>query len=242
MRRPIYAYKDNQAEINNRFAEYLDDKRVAIVGRANLHQLEQGDFIDSHDVVVRVHSTIPYTLDNAETPKLHSHVPEEYRSMVGSRIDIIYHRLYHDPKPFMSKGEIDEHFRAEVSQFKANGGTFFCFADRRNIPLRYTILGFISDVRYVGMPLYASLGQALGKDHIKDGIVIIADILSHSVKSAYITGFPCYFDDMYKTRPDIADWYGARCIKELTFLYELSKHESVSFDPLMMGLFEEHCK
>ena len=75
-------------------------------------------------------------------------------------------------------------------------------------------------------------------DSIVSGIVVIGDILRHSVKSVYITGFPCYFDAMIG-QPE--SWNKRRDIRQLEFLHRLSEHDRVRFDPLMYELFETHC-
>ena len=53
----------NTARLESNLTDYLRGKRVAIIGRAQeLRSLKQGDFIDSHDIVVRVNNPVPYAL------------------------------------------------------------------------------------------------------------------------------------------------------------------------------------
>ena len=43
------------------FAAFVENKSVAIVGRAEyLNTIQQGKFIDSHDIVIRAQSNLPY--------------------------------------------------------------------------------------------------------------------------------------------------------------------------------------
>ena len=57
---PIFPFQPQTPRLNEEFAAYLENKSVAIVGRSGIHELVQGEFIDSHDVVVRVHYMVPY--------------------------------------------------------------------------------------------------------------------------------------------------------------------------------------
>ena len=236
---PIYTYKNDQADINRRFAEYLEGKTVAIVGRANLHQLEQGEFIDSHDVVVRLRSTQPYMPDIGHKVTIHSVVPADYRRLVGSRTDVFYHAIPDENK----EGRLKKDAKIAVEQFYENGGKFLCNADCQFVPLRYTLIDQFTPVRYVNDIFKIRLRQKLNARNLVDGVIVIADILSHNIKSAYITGFPCYFDGMYKGQEEAPRWHdwSGNCIA-LRFIHDMTLNERVSADPLMMELFETHCK
>ena len=69
-------------------SELVKGKTVAIVGRAEyLNHLEQGGLIDSHEVVIRVQSNLPYPspkfelkFDNDE-----SFVPKDFHHILGTR-------------------------------------------------------------------------------------------------------------------------------------------------------------
>lgn len=237
---PILKFKNNQAELNKAFADYLHNRSVAIVGRTNLHQLEQGDLIDSHDVVVRVHEIVPYSPDYEFRPDniCDIYVPEEWRSRIGSRIDIFYHRVRANTALFKDSHDIDNSTIERVDQFWKQGGKFLCYEDPRPVPLRFAIPQRITDIRYVDLALYANLALEIGTDSVVSGIVVIGDILRHSVKSVYIAGFPCYFDAMIG-QPE--KWKKRQDIRQLEFLHRLSKHDRVAFDPLMYELFEAHC-
>ena len=71
--------------------ELIEGKSVAIVGRAEyLNDLEQGELIDSHEVVIRVQSNLPYPSPKFEiefdTDK--SFVPTDFHSRLGKRTTI----------------------------------------------------------------------------------------------------------------------------------------------------------
>ena len=242
MNPPILPYLNGQTSINCRFEDYLEGKTVAIVGRANLHQLEQGEFIDSHDVTVRTHSIIPYTPENQGSKQVFSHVPEEWKAIIGSRVDVLYHRMKYDPGRWLADKIVPPELEKHIETFYLQGGKFLCLEDPHPFPLRFLLPNLVTEIRYINPAICAHLTLALQKEsHVEPGIVIIADILSHNIESAYITGFPCYFDKTREQRTDLSRWDEVQDVKELKFLWELSKLERVSFDPLMHDLFQVHC-
>ena len=235
---PVLKFENNQEELNKAFADYLHNKSVAIAGRANLHQLEQGDLIDSHDVVVRVHNVVPYFPGKGKDRYV-AFVPEEWCSYIGSRVDVLYHRIRADTLMFKEVGATDSRARKYIDKFWQQGGKFLCFEDTRQVPLRFAIAQQITDIRYLDLALYANLVLEIGTERpILPGIVAIGDILRHSIKSAYITGFPCYFDGIV-TETNYMN--KRRDIRQLEFLHKLSKEVNVSFDSLMHELFDKHC-
>ena len=222
---PILDISDKTAELNLRFADYLADKSVAIVGRANLHELEQGCYIDSHDVVVRMHRIIPYT-DNHVNERWsknnidESYIPKDWQSRIGKKCNIHYHRYGHK-LPLM---------RRHIISFKKAGGRFYCFEDPAEPAYKYGLLHEYGDVRYVPMSHYFDIANRIG-GKVLPGTLIITDILRQPVKRAYITGFPCYFDDA-KVPPDKGN------LPNLAYLAKLCRHPRVSCDSLMRGLYE----
>ena len=194
---PILDIPDKTEELNRRFKAYLTDKSVAIVGRANLHELTQGEFIDSHDVVVRVHRAVPYEptddepKDNVDAdyndPVLAGEfVPKEWHSRLGKRVDILYHRL--------RKGNRD-YIRTWQQIFRAAGGKFVvcdCTSSQSSFSDAYP--HEFLPVRYVSWELKSDITLKI-RTMPDGGLVCITDILTHNIKSAYITGFPCFFDE-----------------------------------------------
>ena len=98
---------------------YVHGKRVALIGRAQeLRSLQQGEFIDSHDVVVRINNPVPFELGEPreglkrlaqsqqwidellESPYF---VPPQYHQYVGLKTSIYFlndkqlaSKLFHD--------------------------------------------------------------------------------------------------------------------------------------------------
>ena len=81
-----------------KLSNIVDNKRVILIGRSSklLHPIEhkhQGEFIDSHDVVIRTNNPHPYpysnTNDSFEIGKSHF-VHPHLQHLLGSRVDAFY--------------------------------------------------------------------------------------------------------------------------------------------------------
>lgn len=239
----IYDFEEQTPRLNEEFAEYLDGKSVAIVGRDGICDVEQGEFIDSHEVVVRIHQVIPYNPDYNEQrdtdrePLVTGHVtPEHWRPIVGTKRNIWYTRV----RRLSSK-----YCRRWVELFREAGGVFVCndsLADPKQVGEAY-LDRFIA-VRYLSWEFRNELALRMEKLTGKlvvplSGTTIICDIARHNVKSIYITGFPMYYEigkkDMLKLTAHAPHY------EDLKFLSELAKDDRVTCDPLMASLFERHC-
>lgn len=240
--KPIYDFKPHTPRLDREFADYLEGKSVAIVGRSGIHDLEQGEFIDSHDVVVRVHWAVPYhpneeaPIDNTKAAynnpvEVGQFVPEEWHSRIGKRVNILYHRIRRDDEVYM-------HRWLEI--FHRAGGRFFCSDSTASqdafgeaFPQRYV------EIRYVSWELKSDITLKICEKP-DAGLVCIADILSYQVKEAYITGFLCFFDREIDSR---LPHTGARPrLKALRFLCDLDHDERVTYDGPMQQLFDRHCR
>lgn len=242
--KPIYDIELHTPRLNEEFAAYLDGKSVAIVGRSGIHDMEQGKFIDSHDVVVRVHWAVPYLPANeipADNTKaeyndpaaVSQFVPEDWHSRLGKRVDILYHRLRSNNPFYVSKW---------LAAFRRSGGKFVCcdstahqdaFPDA--YPQRYM------PIRYVSWEMKCAIILKINQTP-DAGLVCICDVLSHNIKSAYITGFPCLADkDIDPNLPHARQNRRPR-IEGLQFLCDLGSDARVQYDDRMLELFKKHCR
>ena len=249
---PVFSYPNLNTRLNRKFAEYLDGKTVAIVGRAGIHEMRQGEIIDSHDVVVRVHYMVPYNPsddvhpDNVTSPlndpvKVGEMVPEDWQPIIGRRVNVLYHRLRR-PNP--------KFWETFPTIFEEAGGRFLCNDSTGTqehwidaCPQAYM------PVRYVSWELTSALRLEMQQNPLA-GTVCIADILSHNIKSAYITGFLCHFDEefphynlpLYKRKENGRyKWKLIPMHPDLRFLARMNKDERVTVDSNMQFLFNKHC-
>ncbi len=182
----IYNFADKHNDLDHQFGDYLNDKSIAIVGRAGLDDLDQGEWIDSHDVVVRIHSPVPYAgyIVPHEAPEwtYSPFVPEEWQSRVGSHVNVFYHKEFH----VSGMEKLLPAFERAGGRFlgveySGNLWSYHCSEVRRLAPCRYlTNDHFLNMMDVVGDIPFA-------------GSVAIGDILRHDIKSLYITGFPTFF-------------------------------------------------
>lgn len=181
----IYNFKDKYDALDTRFAAYLRDKSVAIVGRSQLHDIEQGAFIDSHDVVARMHYPVPYVQGTEPWngwPGLESFVPSDWHSRVGRRVNVFYHKV-------SSVGEME----LMLPLFRADGGEILSVEYSQNLYyLEAPEVRAMAACRYLTNDHWINVMEAIGHSALA-GSLAIADILRHNIKSIYITGFPCLF-------------------------------------------------
>ena len=225
---------NNWTGITAEFAAYLDGKSVAIVGRSNLDDLEQGDKIDSYDVVVRMHHPLPHVpKDSPYFPVEHEYegfnfkYPEHWKKRIGTRTDIFYLSDLEDNSVALAAKDLDN--------MKPIG--YVCCEPDCNMFLASQL----AEQRYVRFITHGHVScctNLLGSVPLK-GTSIICDILKHGVERAYITGFPCWIgeDDTIKSEwepmPGVKPW------NDFNFLKKLSCHERVEVDPLMQEQFSK---
>lgn len=243
--KPIYDFKEKTPQLDKAFAEYLDGKSVAIVGRNGIHDMKQGEFIDSHDVVVRMSHVIPYCPDysmkkvrNERDPvKSGEFIPRCWRPIIGSIVNIMY--------PHGVRTNDGIYLQRWIELFQEAGGMFLC--DDQVTAADKLEDGYIKQyapVRYVSWELRYNLvraidkmtnGKAIGAP--LRGTVICADIARHNVTSIYITGLTCF----YATHLSEQKRLHPSCYGDLKYLSEFVKHDKVTCDAVMASLFKEYC-
>ena len=234
----IYEFEDKTNDLDKQFADCLKAKSVAVVGVSGLDDLEQGEHIDSHDIVARVHSPIPYPRNVGYTSrgelgivpdwKTISFVPDEWQSRVGSRCNIFYHKEYDTNRMTHLLDLFHKAGGKFLSvEYAANLWAYSCCQVRKLAPCRYlTNDHFLNVTEVVGDIVYA-------------GSLVIGDILRHDIKSLYITGFPTMLDRdgrLHSTAP--RSTYGMG-FKNFDWLRQLWRsHEEITTDSNMRALFE----
>ena len=234
---PIIRFEEKSRRLDKEYAAYLKGKSVCIVARGGLYNMEQGEFIDSHDVVVRVHNMQPYSSDNCRqhVPVMGHimNVPEPWQSRVGSKCNILFfcHIMHGKPKEFVLKI-----FTNELKAFREIGGKFLCGESWLNhSSLSELVWRSIFPIRYLTHDHYLNTMRAIGGSNPYGGTLVAADILRHDIERVYITGMPGY--------PNHKDPFGnsdAQPVNDLRFLVDLSiKHpDRVSIDDNMKQAWE----
>lgn len=210
--------------LNRDFADYLENKSVAILGRGPSLQSCSRSVIESYDVIVRVHRPAP--IEDWWPPPL---VQEEWQSMVGSRTNILYSSL--------GRGANDAFIERVTSSFKDEGGKFLCHPHPwYAITNQYScsIMERTMPVRYVDIALYHSLYKYLRVDPFP-GTLVVADILTHKVSKVFIGGMTCYCD---RSKVGIMeDYKKSKCdFNYIRSIWQCS-NDQIVVDPVMEELF-----
>ena len=238
--KPIFDFQMHMPRLNKKFADYLRGKSVAIVGRSGIHDIEQGEFIDSHDIVVRIHQIVPYSPSDAEVrdnlgnpgnnPTVASMmVPQKWQTFIGQRVNVLYHRIRRAPE--------NGFWGTSPNIFRASGGRFLCNASTGGQHL-WEDAGAQAhfQVQYVSWELKSALQLAFRKPPL-GSTICIADVLGHNIDSAYLIGFLCYFDREFSF-PSI--WKNTTpSVEDLRFISNLANDDRVIVDARMQMLFDK---
>ena len=214
---------------NPHLDEILNGKTVAIMGHGRSQKVCCGAFIDTHDVVVRMH--VPCDISNAEwSPP--PFIPNEWQPYIGKRTDIFFHNF-----------NINVRYLCAVSRtwnaFEAEGGKLWCvdwanFGLERHWDCHKAIDREITYVQKPDMNVVFWLYDKLGGKPLS-GTEIIVNILRSSVKSAFIAGVTCFMESGVPCTS-----YGLDSARDFEFLRKLwETHENLTVDPVMEKLFEK---
>ena len=201
-------FHEQSGKLNTEYADYLRGKSVCIVGRGGLEDVGQGEFIDSHDVVVRIHDCHPFSreypdgfvpIDGRSVSSIMS-VPLEWRSRVGKKCDILFFGYVLDqgePIEFMQRC-----FKDHTAPFVENGGKFLCAASWENhTHFCETVFQQVYPIRYLTMDHWLNTERAIGGSDPYPGTLAVTDILRHEVSRVYITGLPCFITETNRVDP-----------------------------------------
>ena len=231
-------------DINKRFADYVRGKRFALVGKGARKEIVQGDYIDSFDVVARIHWPIPYhdrilpgTLSEDE-PRIRwdppPFVPLEWQPILGKKTHIFYTSIVGGGKRWRA---------AIIEAFKADGGEFVVESHpgvyERAVTHR---LAKSCSARQMTRDTYDVLGRELGSQAY-GGTLAIFDICSHSVREVYLTGFPCFISDetpdgMTEAKPNA---YTVP-LNDFRWIHNLVQNNQgrITIDSYMADMFEKY--
>lgn len=196
------------------YADYLRGKRVVIVGPApTLLGSNQGNLIDSFDVVVRIKKVLSKI--------------ENLRKDIGSRTDVLY--SWFDPDPG-NGGQIN------FQDLKNGNVAFVCCPYPEEAPFsRDNIKRFLNansgrfHFHAVEKPFY-DLVETRIQCRPNSGILAILDLLKHEISELYITGFTFFKGGYIKE-------YCSRTEKEAFQIMAMAKTHQ---QPPQMLLLKEH--
>lgn len=217
----------------SKYGNFLKGKRVVLVGPAStLRGKATGEFIDSHDVVVRVNHAWP--------------LPEQYAADIGTRTDVIYHNLSLTHSKLRKK---------DIPRMVEDGVLWLVSTHPLNNPSRGKRLrprhflrlnkGRIR-FRTLSMKFRHKIRKKVGGPNA--GLLAMVDLLRHDIQSLYVTGFSFYttgyleYPGYRKISPKMSfRWHNQR--RHKSFIARLlRKKKRLEVDPVMQNLLCEHVK
>ncbi|MDE0298607.1 MAG: hypothetical protein OXN17_08250 [Candidatus Poribacteria bacterium] len=222
--------------------EVIENRSVAIVGRAEyLNEIEQGELIDSHDVVIRTQSNLPWPhpafvleFDNDE-----SFVPRDFQHLFGKKTtgfaptNLPYWGLGDGRRyivPLMERGcEYLIQHKVYNTIFAHEIATLDHLEDKFKIP-----------IYRLPYDHFAEIVRALDYSFPMPGTLLIDYIKRQNPKSLYFTGFACYLDakDAWlkaevKMARDHKPLYDIRYLRDF-----VRQFDNVTTDDKLMEYFE----
>ena len=231
-------------DIHKRFSDYLRGKRVAMVGKGAPKDIVQGDYIDSFDVVVRVHWPIPYHdgilpgVISENEPRMKwdppPFVPEKWQPILGKKTHIFYTTIARADRKWC--GLVARTFKEEGGRFivESNPGLMLQPIAGRMVD--------VYDVYQTSLSTFLHLRKILGSEPF-GGTLAIFEICSHEVAEVYLTGFSCFISDetpdgMTENKPNFLTipLYDFRWIRQLV----KDNPDRITVDSYMQYVFEKY--
>ena len=222
--------------------EVIENRSVAIVGRAEyLNEIEQGELIDSHDVVIRVQSNLPYPspkfelkFDNDE-----SFVPKDFHHILGTKTTAFAPANM----PYWSLGYCDDIVPKLMKR------DCQCLIQHKI----YNIVGAreIAVTDYIrdkfGMPIFIAeyhqfveVIRRMDYSFPMPGTLLIDWIVRCKPEALYCTGFACYQDSNDEwLKAEVKLTRDHKTLYDLRFLRDLvHQNDNITVDQELINYFE----
>lgn len=175
----------NKSIINDKnYYNFLYNKRIALVGpSSNTLNTNQGDLIDSYDLVIRLNKTFE--------------IPENIQKDVGKRIDVLYNSMNTSDYP-----KQNDLTKQRLDNLRINNCKYISCPYPFIYPFENDILKFLDNnqnkipYHIINLNLYKYLVSSInGRPYT--GTCAIMDLISFPIKELYITGIDCYINKYY---------------------------------------------
>lgn len=229
------------------FQEFLRDKTVAIIGRAEyLNHMEQGEYIDGFDIVLRSHSNLPYPYPPFDLEFEHrtSFIPERFHKQLGQRTDAFAPTNL----PFWTREVIYD----TLPSLMRRGCKFIVQHKIYNVPpeqngIKAKFLPSLDLVNDKFLPVYVAsqarfddLTRTLDYSFPMPGTVLINEVLAMQPAKVYATGFSCYMDVRDRwLKAEVAVVRDHKPLYDLRFLRDAQRRDDrFEVDSQMLKYFE----
>ena len=238
------------------YKDLLENKTVVVVGRApylldNPYMENQAEFIDSHDIVVRINAPAPYTCRFRSTNDTGHFIDPEWHDVLGQRTDVLYIRK----TQFLGSGKW-------IDAFVKSGGKVVAHSVFRSSHYE-SVSNRISEICYNHEILSSSFNQYIelcylvgglkttvdteGNERKKQmlattGYLALWDILSYNVKQVSIIGFTQYQTNHPRDQEDYlaSKDHPFHCADHGLLLFRIKAAEDSRLKPdaMLLSLFE----
>jgi len=183
----------NKSIINDKnYYNFLYDKKIALVGPSNnTLDTNQGNLIDSYDLVIRLNKTFE--------------IPLNIQKDVGRRVDVLYNSMNISDYP-----KENDLTQKRIYNLKNNGCKYISCPYPFIYPFENDILRFLDNnqnkipYHIINLNLYKYLVNSI-KGRPYTGTCAIMDLISFPIKELYITGIDCYISKYYKEYRQISN-------------------------------------
>ena len=222
------------SSIDNAFANFVNGKRIAVVGRAEyLSTLKQGDFIDSFDLVFRIRSNVPYPGPEILFPYGdNSFIPDEYQECLGKRVDCFAGRL-----AYMPPVELKKLYRPLLEfgcEWLMLEKIYNAIESAQQIDYATNVLGF--NFHQSPQEQFDKLSREFDYVFPLPGTLLIHDLLHYDVE-LYVTGFMCYQDLPSGTKTSTITTRPHHPKMDAYYLRALYNAERIQVDSQMKEMF-----
>lgn len=212
-----------------KFEEFVKGKRIALVGpAATLRGQRMGDFIDGHDIVVRLNHAWP--------------LPQALAADIGRRIDVIYHNMNFRDQKLKRKTILqmaEDGVKWMVSTHPASEARF------RHRLRKFQKLNR-GALHFRALPGWLKARMQKRVKHPNAGIMAIEDLLRFPIQHLYVTGFSFYTTG-YLEYPNYKPSYAKKAVRHhdqkqnKSYLLRLIRRDPrLEVDPVIAQLLTEH--
>lgn len=177
--------------IKKEYKDFLNKKKIALVGPASsIEKDKNGEFIDSHDIVVRLNYAKIKNPDHS-----------------GTKTDVIYY-----------DGSLHDYENLNLDFLICSYPiTEWFFQERCKLTVEYFKLKY--NHKIVDSVMYNNLKLSLNdnnKVRPNTGLIAMVDLLKYDVKSLFVTGIDFYRTGYLSSHPD----YGSHSLNEIKQVFK----------------------
>lgn len=158
--------------------ELFQDQRVVITGPSkSILSSDQGELIDSYDLVVRVNWQWP--------------IEDDLKPHLGERMDVLYHCAKNEPyaRPFHDFFEVEDFYKVKM----------VCYAGQQRDGEEFGQLLDKAGIEKHDLSLFCLELRKNICDELNTGYVAIKHLLSQPLKELYVTGFTFHQEPYYES-------------------------------------------